>query len=270
MNKMMVSVFQNETDAYKGLSALSELQEEGAITLYGQIVITKDKADVITVKDVEGQGPIGTAVGVSLGALVGLLGGPVGAMVGGYGGSLVGMVYDLQNAGIDAEFIDDVSEAMKPNTVAVLADIEEEWMIPLDTKMIDSNGIVYRRLRSEVEEDQVEREVQLTKEEMDHLKTELQESSDEAKENIQKHIDAAEEKLTALANRAKEKQDKINKTLEEKVEALEGQIDNSLDKNKEKINATIATLKSDHNRRIAKLKRTYESAKSQLAEFTEL
>ena len=264
MNKMLVAVFGNESDAYNGLSAMRDLHSDGSITLYKQVVLTKDDAGEVAIKDSDAPGPIGTAVGITLGSLVGLLGGPLGALAGGYGGSLAGMVYDLQNAGVDAEFIDDVSEAMVPGTVAVLADIEEEWVAPLDTKMIECNGIVFRRLRAEVENDQIEREVELTKEDLERLQAEFKESSDEAKENIQKHIDAARKKLTALADRAKEKQDNLNKEFEEKVETLKAQSKDASEKNKAKINAQMEKNKVDYNAQMDKLERAYEAAKSEL------
>ena len=41
MNKMLVAVFESETQAYAGLSALNELPREGSLTLYATGVISK-------------------------------------------------------------------------------------------------------------------------------------------------------------------------------------------------------------------------------------
>ena len=43
--------------------------------------------------------PIGTAVGLLTGSLIGLLGGPVGLVVGAYGGVIGGVAYDLVQFG---------------------------------------------------------------------------------------------------------------------------------------------------------------------------
>ena len=42
MNKMLITVFETETKAYEGLSALKGLHENGDITLYANAVINKD------------------------------------------------------------------------------------------------------------------------------------------------------------------------------------------------------------------------------------
>jgi len=41
MNRMLVVVFNNGSDAYKGREALQELDREGSITAYAYAVITK-------------------------------------------------------------------------------------------------------------------------------------------------------------------------------------------------------------------------------------
>lgn len=264
MNKMIVAVFENETTAFEGLEKLKELHTDGAISLYGYLIISKDNNGVISGHQMDGMGPIGTAVGITLGGLVGLLGGPAAALAGATGASMAGMIYDMNNAGVDAEFIDDVSEAMVSGTTAILADIEEEWMAPLDAKMIESNGVIFRRLRLEVEDDQIEREIELAAEDLDRLEAELEASEEEMKENIRKHVDATKKKLTVLADRAKEKQDKLEQEIEEKINTLKEQLKDANEKNKAKINAKIDKIKADHKARIDKLKRAWEAAKTEL------
>ena len=63
MNKMLVAVFDAETAAFEGLSALKDLHKDGDITLYATTVLIKDNAGKITVKQTDAQGPAGTAVG---------------------------------------------------------------------------------------------------------------------------------------------------------------------------------------------------------------
>ena len=264
MNKMVAVVFKNETDAYNGLTGLKGLHIKGDITLYEDVVIEKDASGTVSVKEGSPVGPIGTALGVTLGGLVGLLGGPLGALAGAYGGSFAGMMYDFTNAGVDAEFIDDVSKAMVPGTVALLADIDEQWTAPLDTQMMDTNGIVFRKLREEVEDDQIEREVEATREDLEHLESEWKESADDVKANVQKHIDNAKAKMKALADRAKEKLDNADKKFDAKMETLKKQRNDAKEENKEKIDKTIEKLKTDHTAHTDKLKRAYDAAKAEL------
>src|SRR6185369_345427 len=122
MNKMLVAVFTNEADAYKGVNALKDLHNSGDITLYASSVIVKDRTSSVSVKQSDDEGPIGTALGLLTGALVGLLGGPVGAAAGAYVGGLGALLYDVNQSGVDYQFVDDVSEVLLPGRAAVIAD----------------------------------------------------------------------------------------------------------------------------------------------------
>jgi len=261
---MTVTVFGNETDAYNGLSALKNLHKNGDITLYGDVLIKKNDVGEVSVEDMDEKGPIGTALGLTLGSLIGLLGGPAAAVVAGTAGGMTGMLYDMDNAGVDSEFIDDVSEAIIPGTVAILANIEEEWTTPLDTKMLENQGITFRRLRSDVEYLQWEREIVLENEVMNELIAEFNDSVDADKASIKKHFEKSKAKLKAIADRVKGKIDTLINELDEKVEILEAQIDNATDENKKKIKAQVAKLKADHEARVDKLNRAWEAAKTEL------
>ena len=96
MNKMLIAVFETETKAYEGLSALKGLHKNGDITLYAAAVINKDQNGQIKVKESADQGPIGTGVGLLTGSLIGLLGGPVGLAIGAFTGSMAGLIYDVK------------------------------------------------------------------------------------------------------------------------------------------------------------------------------
>jgi uncharacterized membrane protein len=109
MNKMLVAVFNSETAAFEGLSALRELHKTGDITLYAATTLLKDSTGKVSVKQVDEQELAGTAVGFLTGGLVGLLGGPVGLPIGAALGGLTGLLLDLDRGGIGVAFVDDVS-----------------------------------------------------------------------------------------------------------------------------------------------------------------
>src|SRR5574341_1042540 len=134
MNKMLVAVFGTEAAAYEGLSALKELHGNGDITLYETAVIAKDSSGAVSVRQTPPEG-LGTAVGALTGGLVGLLGGPVGAAIGVSAGGLTGLIFDLGKAGVDIGFADEVSKNLAAGKVAVIAEVEESWETPVDTKL---------------------------------------------------------------------------------------------------------------------------------------
>ena len=273
MNKMLAIIFDNENTASEGLRALHELHRDGTITLYASGVVAKNDSGEVEVKQQDDKGPVGTAIGFAVGSLLGLLAGPVGLAVGVSVGSLSGMMYDLSEAGVDAEFVEDVSNAILPGKVALLAEVEEMWMAPVDTRMEALGGLVFRRLRSEVIDDQLAREAEAFDRELAQLKAELAEASEETKAAIQKQIDNTKKKIKAINKHAKEK---YNNTVAEgkaKLEALEQQMAEAVleqqvagasNRRKEKMEKRKAELKAEFEARSDKLDKTCKLTKEAL------
>src|SRR5215472_17320961 len=150
MERMLVVVFDNESKAYEGKKALLQLDGEGSISVYGYSVVAKGADGTVTQKQGDDVGPMGTLLGTSLGSLIGLLGGPAGMAAGALGGMLGGATADLDNSRVGADFVDDVNKVLTPNRVALVAEIEEDWTTPVDTRMEAIGGKVFRRALSEV------------------------------------------------------------------------------------------------------------------------
>src|ERR1700760_1316023 len=135
MNKMLVAVFDTESAAFEGLSALKDLHRDGDITLYSSAVIAKDKNGKVELRQEADAGPVGTPVGLLAGSLLGVLGGPAGLAVGASIGGLAGLIFDVNKTGVDVTFLDDVSKALTGGKFAVLSEIEESWTTPVDTRV---------------------------------------------------------------------------------------------------------------------------------------
>jgi uncharacterized membrane protein len=261
MNKMLAAVFDTEVAAYEGLGALKDLHKDGDITLYATAVIVKDSGGAVTVKQGADEGPIGTGIGLLSGSAVGLLGGPVGVAVGASLGSLTGMLFDLDKSGVDLDFMDEVSKALTPGKAAVLADLEETWLTPVDTRLGTLGGIVFRRLRSEVVEDQLAREAAQFDAELKQLKEELAQEKAENKAEVQKHIEATKQKIRATQAHAKAMLDQAKAETEAKLAALEAQMKGANDRQKAKIKKRMADAKARHEARRAKLEQAWELTK---------
>ncbi len=147
MEKMLAVVFDSESKAYQGSRALAQLDAEGSIAIHAESVIKKNGDGTVTVKQVDGDFPVRTVGATAIGSLIGLLGGPVGVGLGAAAGALAGSLGDLHVAGVDAEFLDQVTASLAPDKCAVLADISEEWVTPIDTKMELLGGTVFRTPR---------------------------------------------------------------------------------------------------------------------------
>jgi len=265
MNKMLVTVFNTESAAFEGLRALKDLHREGDISLYAAAVLVKDASGKVSTKQAADEGPIGTALGMLTGSMIGLLGGPVGVAVGASMGGLTGLLFDLDKSGIDLQFVDDVSKALGPGKVAVLADVEEGWVAPVDTRMAKLGGIVFRRLRYEVAEDQMARESAAFQAEVKQLKEELAEAHAENKAAIQAQIDDAKKKAQLMQDQTKARIDQAKREADAKITSLQGQLKQASDRQKAKIEKRIAEVKADLEARHTKLQEAGRLAKEALA-----
>jgi len=198
---MLVVVFDNESKAYEGKKALMQLDGEGSIGVYAYAVLAKHADGTSTIKQGDDVGPLGTLVGTSVGSLIGLLGGPPGLAIGAAAGSLAGGFFDLHNVRIGDDFIDDVSKALTPNKVAVLAEVDEEWTTPVDTRMEALGGNVYRRALSDVTDTVNQEEVTAMKADLAQFKAEQAKSDADRQAKIREKISNLTSKIQAYEQR---------------------------------------------------------------------
>jgi len=227
MDRMLVVIFDNESKAYEGKKALLQLDEEGSIGVYGYAVLAKNADGSATVKQGSDVGPIGSLVGTSLGSLIGVLAGPAGLAVGASAGLLAGGAFDVNNAGIGADFIDDVAKVLLPNRVAVVAEIDEEWTTPVDTRMEAIGGTVFRRARAEVEDTIDEENSAAMKADLAQLKAEHAKAHADRKAKLQEKINQLDSRMQAQLQKAKERREGAQRRAQAKVEVLKAKAESA-------------------------------------------
>ena len=262
MNKVLISTFDTEKAAFEGLSALKELHRDGDITLYASSVIAKDPQGTVSVRQAADSGPVGTLVGMVTGGLIGLLGGPAGVAVGAYVGGFGGLMYDLINSGMSGDFIDEVSAALIPGTVAVVADIDENWLTPVDTRLGALGGTTFRRYPADIEDEQLARDTAAASKELDELKTELRETTGEAKANVEAAIARQRTKLEALVARVDKALADRKSEFEARLSTLRAQHDHARTEQRERIQTRMNELKSSYEVRKEKLEEARAMAKA--------
>lgn len=265
MNKMLVAVFDTEGAAFEGLSALKDLHRGGDITLYSSAVIAKDKNGTVEVRQEADPGPVGTAVGLLTGSLLGILGGPAGLAVGASIGGLAGLIFDVNKTGVDVTFLDDVSKALTSGRFAVLAEIEESWMTPVDTRLHKLDGIVFRRLRGEVVADQLMRESAAFEADLKALNDDLKQAAAENRAAVQKDIEAVKKQIKVVQDQAKARLDQAKAETDAKVNALQDQAKAASGMAKARIEKRIAAAKADFETRSKKLSQAWTLTKEALA-----
>ena len=254
MEKMLVVVFANERDTYEASRALNQLDTEGSITIHAESVIKKDANGKVSVMQAEGDFPVRTLGGTAIGSLIGLLGGPVGLGIGAVAGALAGSIGDLYVAGVNADFLDDVFAALTPGKCAVVVDLSEEWVTPVDSRMEAMGGVVFRSLKSTVEDDQRARDVAELKEEIAQLKAENAQARAERSAKLQARIDALNTKLQEKLDQAKQRSEEIKGETEAKVEALQKRAAKAQGDAKKAIDARITQIRGEYEERARRLK----------------
>jgi uncharacterized membrane protein len=260
MSKFVVTTFSTEAKAYEGTRALKELHAEGELSLYGLAVIAKDAGGKLSIKEAPDD-----LTGTALGSLVGVLGGPAGVVVGMTTGMMLGSISDLFNIGVGTDFLDKVSGELAPGKAAVIAEVDEDWVMPLNTRMEAIGGFVARQWRSGFEDDQVAKETAARKAELAQLKAELAQSGANAKAKLQTRINEVKAKLDELSSQAQTKLQKLDKDTDAKISALNGQIAKASSETKARIKQRVVELRADQDRRAAKLREAGALIKEALA-----
>jgi uncharacterized membrane protein len=202
MERMLVVIFENETKAYEGTSALRELEREGSISIYAGAVVAKNANGTTRAKQVDDLEPVGTLVGTSVGALIGLLGGPVAVALGSVSGLTLGAVSDIAHARVGDDFVEEVAQSLTSDKVAVIAEIDEDWTAPVDTRMEALGGLVIRRALSDVREQMRKEQIAAMHADVAQLKEEIASANAERKAKLQGRIDRLQAKIDQQQHKA--------------------------------------------------------------------
>jgi uncharacterized membrane protein len=265
MDKMIVTVFNDERSAYEGARALRELHEEGSLTLYASTVIFKDANGVITVKQAADEGPFGTFAGLATGSLIGLLGGPIGVAAGAVAGTLSGSLFDLLRVGVSDDFLTEVYVNLVPNRWATVAEVDETWVTPLDTRMEALGGVVFRRGRGEFMDLQIEREIAADKAEIERLETEYKQAIGEAKTNLKVKVDAARKRYVDRRDLLLKRIEEIEREGDAKIKLVQDQLAKATGQVKANLERRVADERTKHNARVAKLREAWQLVKEAAA-----
>jgi uncharacterized membrane protein len=220
MDRMLVVVFDTETKAYEGKKTLLQLDDEGSIAVYAYAVVAKNADGTTTVRQSDEPGPLGTLLGTSLGSLIGLLGGPIGLAIGAGVGLIAGSAADLNNARVGGDFVDDVTKVLLPNKFAVVAEIQEDWTTPVDTRMEAIGGTVFRRALSDVKHTVDDEETTAMKADLAQMKAEQAKAHADRKAKLQEKINQLDSKMQAHLQKNKERREAAERQAKAKVEIL--------------------------------------------------
>jgi uncharacterized membrane protein len=246
MDRMLVVIFNNADKAAEGSRVLRELDDEGYIAVYDAAAIAKSPNGTMTVKRSTEYGPAGTLTGLAVGSLIGLLGGPFGIAVGATSGILIGAVTDLENVRVGTDFIQNAAKELAPGKAALVAEIDEEEITPVDMRMEDLGGHVLRQSLRELKHAQNEQDLATLKAEIAQIKAEHAEARAERKAKLEARLDSLKATLKQKTDQAKSKREALKRQAEAKIEAL-----------KVKAAQSKQEIKIKHEQRVARAMKVY-------------
>ena len=255
MDRMLVVVFSNEEKAIEGSAVLRGLEVGGYIAVYDAAIVVKDVIGTTTAKRIGEYEPLGTLRGVAVGSLIGLLGGPAGMAIGFAGGTLIGALADLENARVGSDFIEDAAKELVPGKAALVAEIDEDEITPLDMRMEALGGHVLRRSLRGLKHAENEQDFAALKAEIAQSKAEHASATAERKVKLEARIDALNAKLQTKLDHAKVKREAIRGQVNAKLEALKG-----------KAAQARGNIKTRHEKRLAAATKEFDKAVERLEE----
>lgn len=284
MEKFIAVVFEDDAAAFKGETALRALHSQGDLAVYAAAVIGKDLEGKVEVKKVEDEGPLGTALGLVLGGMVGVLAGPVavasgaavagsaaaasvaasGMAVGSMTGGLFGVYRDLWVAGIDSTMLDEISIELIPGKSCLVASVDEVWTSPLDVKMSEAGGVVFRKPRADAIDEQYAAEMAELNREIAELKDEWKQSNEETKQAIHDKIDVTKAKASIAKEKISQRITELNSQTAARLEAIDEQIAVAKENTRNKFEKRKAEIQADYKERKAKLDASMSLAKEAL------
>ena len=258
-NKFVIVVFPDEAKAYEGVRTFQDLHQEGSVTVYGTVVVQRDAKGGLTVKQRSDEGPLGTGVGALTGGLIGLFGGPVGVAVGLVAGGVAGSWRDYLQAEVSDEFLEDVQRDLTPGKYAVIAEVSEDWIAPVDSRMEALGGKVVREGREDFIDDLIEKRVDAARAELAQREAEHAGARAKRMESkLESKIEDVRQKLQRTAEKTRERLDHTKEEMEAKLQALEEQSARANPEVRGRVQQRIAQLRKEFQAREQKLARAYQ------------
>ncbi len=146
--ELVIAAFNEEDKADTVLETLKDFQRQEMISVVNAAVMKKDMDGKITLKETQDvDSKRGALFGAIAGGIVGLLGGPVGVVVGAAAGAATGGVAaHKMDMGFPDDTLQELQEALKPGSSAILALIEHEWVERLTQELEKLGAALFKQV----------------------------------------------------------------------------------------------------------------------------
>ena len=151
-----------------------------------------------------------------------------------------------------SNLFDEVSSALTNGTTAIVAEIDESWTVPVDTRL--ASALIFRRMRNEVLDEQLERESKAIAAEYQKLNEELEKAGEDTIAEIDAAVKKLEAKATIVSDQVKARLIIAKNEVDGKVNAIDEQMKDASEKRKAKMEKRIDELTTEYIARTERLK----------------
>ena len=250
MDRMLVVVFDSETRVSEALGLLAALDDERAITVYAAGRVTKDGDGVVAVADFPASGSHDTVLAVPTRHLIDLLGRPAT-----FSGPAVA---DLAEVGVQAEFMAEVRRRFPPGSAALVAEIEESSVLPVDVRMEQLGGDVMRQSRAPVADVLNYFQLAISADDAADMESEYARTSSDGRARLREPLTKAQVRLDAARSQAQCRIDGRRREAEAKIRLLRPRAANANDDRTETIERQIAAIRAEYVQWAAKLRAVWQ------------
>ena len=182
------------------------------------------------------------------------------------GAGFITAMLDFVKVGWRDDFVNEVVGYLQAGKAALVADVEEDKVLPTDLRMEAIEGVVFRQPRADTAYLLLERELASHKGEITALRAEFDQSTGEEKTRLQAKLENIQAKLRTRIEHAKSLEEATQKVVEFKIKSLEEQVATAHAPWKTILQQRIGTVHAEYNKRISSLRQARTDVQDALAD----
>ncbi len=245
MTNLIVASFKDENNAIEAMHKLTELENYGDISIYGNAMVRSREDgnhEILQENNSEGWR---TLAGMGIGSLIGMFGGPVGLVVGLTTGSAIGMIADVGRQSFNESFVKKIEDRMPPNSVSIIAEIDEDSEVFIDNALKPFGAEIYRSDIDYEFDNYVMDRIDDIDKDITETREKLKTSVGKEKEKLSKKIKELKDKRNAFIENARNDAKKLNDKIKGDIRKRRIEIvDNKIYRYEQKLQSLVDELKA--------------------------
>jgi hypothetical protein len=159
--------------ASHGARVLQELHVQAKVLVYALAVITKRVDKIAVLEIAAGQARLQPIIGRATRSLIKLLEEPLSRIDDAGSGPAVDRLINMANAGVEDDFVHEISRHLLPGSWAMVSEIDEESVTDTDTRLEALAAVIFRCVRRDVMDAQIASDLDVLLHEVKRLEHEL-------------------------------------------------------------------------------------------------